>query len=441
MHSLHEVVIESLDFEGKGITHIDGKTVFVKGALPGELVKLEIYKSKSNFDLANLVEIISPSVDRVTPPCPNFEQCGGCSLQHFAFDAQVKSKEKILIDNLLHIGKVIPNKILPPLYGISTAYRNRARLSVRYVEKKGGVLVGFHEQSSRFVTDMHECQILPKHISDLIPKLRIMLNQLSIRDKVPQIEVAVGEQISVLVLRIIEDLDTNDEMILKHFIDTHSSSNHPLQFWLQPRGPDSAYSFYPTNTVPLSYTLSEFNAEIFFLPTEFTQINPTINKQMVVQAIKLLDIQKDDIVADFFCGLGNFTLPIATQAGRVFGIELNSNLVSRAKQNAIYNGLEHKIRYKIADLFKIDPTTLTEFIDNANKWLIDPPREGAVELIKAITPKFAPNTIVYVSCNPATLARDAAILVNVHGYTLSVTGVINMFPHTKHVEAVAVFTI
>lgn len=444
----HQVIIESVDATGNGIARIDGKTVFVSGAMPDETVKIEIYKRKPKFDLAKLVEIITPSKDRVTPECPSFGVCGGCSVQHIEFKAQVANKEKVLFDNLKHIGKVNAESILPSLYGEPWGYRHRARLSVRYVFKKGGVLVGFREKGAALVTDMTECKVLPKHISALIPGLRELINKLSIKDKVPQIEVAVGDNVSVLVLRIMESLKNNDEKLIRQFVDSVnqvSSENSveltqpELQIWLQPDGQDSMYPFYPaTTTKQLSYTLPKFNLFMPFLPSEFTQVNPSINHAMVDNAITLLDIKASDKIADFFCGIGNFTLPIATKAASVLGIEGSERLVLRATENALHNKLAANTSFIKMDLFTIDAGNLSN-LGKFDKWLIDPPRDGAIQLIEAITPEIAPGRIVYVSCNPGTLARDANILVNTLGYTLTKAGVMNMFPHTSHIESIAVF--
>lgn len=440
MNPNYNVVIESVDVSGNGIARIDGKTVFVPDTLPCEEVKIEIYKKKKNFDFGRIVEIITTSPDRVIPECKNFGVCGGCSLQHIEFNAQVKNKEKVLIDNLKHIGKVEAQSILPALYGNPWEYRYRARLSVKYVAKKGGVLVGFREKGAPFVVDMNECLILPKEISNLIPILKDVLSQLTVKDKIPQIEVACGETVNVLVFRILENITAADTVILKRFADDiNSKSNRELQIWLQPGNVETIYQFYPTSsTNSLNYTLPEFGITMPFLPSEFTQVNPNLNQEMVSLAIKLLDISNTDKVLDFFCGIGNFTLPIAKSAATVIGIEGSEQLVKRALQNATLNGLQHKTDFKVMDLFKANLDYLIK-LGKFDKWLIDPPRDGAMELLNSITKDIAPQRIVYVSCNPATLSRDSDILVNNHGYTLKHAGVMNMFPHTSHIESIAVF--
>ncbi|MCE2706097.1 MAG: 23S rRNA (uracil(1939)-C(5))-methyltransferase RlmD [Proteobacteria bacterium] len=446
MNEQIKVRIESIDAEAKGIARIDGKTIFINDVLPNEEVLIEIYKRKPTFDLARLIKIITPSIDRVEPLCPNFGNCGGCSLQHMEFNAQILSKQKVLIDNLKHIGRVETQNVLQPIIGTPWGYRHRARMSAKYVFKKDSALVGFREKGSPYVADMSECLVLPKHISDIIPNLRHLISQLSIKDKIPQIEVAIGDKINVLVFRVMEPLSSTDEEIVIAFVNEHNKtmlekvqeSNKLLQVWLQPKGLDSVYPFYPLNVPPLSYELKNFGIEMPYFPTEFTQVNPLINQEMIDLALNLLDIQEDDEILDFFCGIGNFTLPMATKAKHVFGIEGSSQLVARATQNAKHNNLADKTNYMNADLFTIDSQWL-KTLGKRNKWLIDPPRDGAAELIKSITPDIAPSKIVYISCNPATLARDAGVLVNTHGYQLVNAGVMNMFPHTSHVESIAEF--
>lgn len=434
------VTIDSIDNNGNGIARIDGKVVFIQDVLPGEIVEIEIYKQKPKFDLAHIVKLISPSAKRVVPKCPNFGICGGCSMQHIEFHTQVEYKEQILVDSLKHIGKVKAENILKPIYGIPWNYRHRARMSSRYVHKKEHSLVGFREKNSSYVANINECHILPQSISGLIPALRSLITTLSIKESIPQIEIAVGVSVTILVLRIMENLSLSDEDKIRYFIDTYTTLADPIQIWLQPKGIDSCYPFYPTQVPTLSYNIKEFGIEMPYLPTEFTQVNPYINQQMISQAISLLTPETNDMIFDFFCGIGNFTLPIATFTNKVFGIEGSGQLVSRATANAKHNKLDHKVKYTTADLFKIDNIWLNS-LGKADKWLIDPPRTGAFELIKAITPEIAPNKIVYVSCNPATLARDTEILVHTHGYTLKHAGVINMFPQTSHVESIAVFEI
>lgn len=432
------VTIESVDYEGKGIARIDGKTVFIDGALAGEEILIQIVRRKPSFDKAKIVEIIKSSPERVIPECPNFGVCGGCSMQHVSFEEQIRIKQQVLIDNLKHIGNVEAAEVIAPLKGVPWGYRHRGRLSAKYVAKKGGALVGFREKSAPYVVDMNECHVLPKHVSDLIPQLRTLVSELSIRSAMPQIEVAVGGGVTILVLRNMESINENDECLIRELVDKNTTLEMSLQIWLQPKGPDTCYPLYPLDAPKLSYEIKCFQIEMPYYPSEFTQVNPYINEQMVSLAMELLQPQENETIADFFCGIGNFTLPIARSAKQVVGIEGADALVKRAKQNADYNGLGHKVSYQVCNLFTIDEKWVRE-LGSFDKWLIDPPRDGAHELVKSLTPESSPQRIVYVSCNPATLARDAGILVRDKGYKLLKAGVMNMFPHTSHVESIALF--
>jgi len=425
-------IIESLDHEARGITRLDGKTVFVEGALPGERVEYASYRRKPSYELARTLRIVDSSADRVTPRCPHFGVCGGCSMQHLDAAAQVAAKQRLLEDNLWHLGRIRADQLYAPIHGQPWGYRYRARLSVRFVLKKGGVLVGFHEKKSSYVADLRQCEILPPHLSALLLPLRDLIGGMSIRDRLPQIEVAVGERMTALVLRILEPLDAADECLLRAFADRHA-----VVFYLQPQGPATAYRFYPLIGPRLSYCLPDFAVEHCFSPTEFTQVNHAINRVLVRRALRLLDPRPDERVADMFCGLGNFTLPIARCGARVIGVEGSPELVRRAAENAVANGLENRAEYRVANLFETTPETLAA-LGRFDKMLIDPPREGALELIKALGAD-GPWRIVYVSCSPATLARDAALLVTQKGYRLRGAGVVNMFPNTSHVESIALF--
>jgi 23S rRNA (uracil1939-C5)-methyltransferase len=430
MQPLH---IESLDHEGKGIGRRDGKTIFVDGALTGESVIASSYRKKPEFEQAQATQILKSSPYRVIPKCDWFGICGGCTHQHLDEAAQVAAKQRVLEDCFKHIGKVRPESILPPIHGPTWGYRTRARLSVRYVPKKGGVLVGFHERRSSYVADMTSCEVLPPHISALLPGLRELVASLSIRDRLPQIELAAGDTVSVLVLRIMEPLTMEDETRLRAFADLHG-----IQFWLQPKGPDTAYPFHPLEAHELSYSLPEFNLEMPFRPTEFTQVNHGINRMLIRRAVRMLDVQAGERIGDFFCGLGNFSLPIARRGGQVVGIEGSQALVTRALENADRNGLAERSEFRVANLFEMTPERYLE-LGGFDKLLIDPPRDGAIELVKSLPDAGTPLRIVYVSCNPATLARDAAVLVHQKGYRLVAAGVANMFPHTAHVESIALF--
>jgi len=424
--------IESLDHEGRGVGHVDGKTIFVEGALPGEWVRYSSYRKKPDFEQAQASEILKSSPFRVAPRCRWFGICGGCSHQHLDEAAQVAVKQRVLEDCFEHIGRVRPETLLSPIHGPTWGYRRRARLSVRYVAKKG-VLVGFHERRSSFVADMSSCEVLPERISRLLPRLRVLVEGLSIRDRLPQIELAAGDAVDVLVLRVMDPPSPADETLLRTFADANR-----VQFWLQPKGPDTATPFHPLDAPALDYRLPEFALVMPFRPTEFTQVNQDVNAMLVRRAIRLLDPRPNERIADFFCGLGNFTLPIARKGSHVLGIEGAAGLVKRGIENAARNGLSSHSEFRVADLFQMTPEAYAE-LGNFDKLLIDPPRDGAIELVKSLPEEGAPYRIVYVSCSPATLARDAAVLVHQKGYRLATAGVANMFPHTAHVESIALF--
>lgn len=424
--------VESLNHEGQGVAHVNGKAVFIDNALPYEIVQCSVYRTKPNFDKARVSQFIKESFIRTIPQCRYFGTCGGCSMQHADNRAQVAIKQRILEDNLKHLGKTKPDFILPPLHGPSWHYRHRARLSVRYVAKKETVLIGFHEKLSAFVADMQSCEILPSHVSALLTPLRTLIGSLSIYQHLPQIELAVGSNVTVLVLRIMAPLTAEDETLLCAFADTHQ-----IQFWLQPKGPETAYPFYPLDMPALAYHLPEFGITMPFHPTEFTQVNPAINQIMVKKAIDLLDPQPNERIVDMFCGIGNFTLPIAYRGATTIGVEGSEKLVARAIENAAYNRLSSLTEFQVANLFETTPQSLAK-LGHIDKMLIDPPRDGAFELVKSIG-SIGAWRIVYISCNPATLARDANVLVNEKGYTLKACGIINMFPQTSHVESIAVF--
>jgi 23S rRNA (uracil1939-C5)-methyltransferase len=450
--------IESLDQEGRGVTHLDGKTIFIDGALPNEKVTFQSHRIKPSYEVANVVEVLKQSNQRVTPKCKHFGLCGGCKLQHLDFSAQVAAKQRLLENDLWHIGKVKPDNMLPPIYGPIWGYRHKARLSVKYVDKKQRVLVGFNEKATRYVADMNSCEVLVPEVSALIEPLQSMIVQLSIRDKLPQIELAVGEAHSnqkreanringaeaiegklviVLIFRIMAELTIDDEALLKTFADEHA-----VQVWTQTKGPDTIKPFYPLGSLAkalpeLKYSLPEFDLTYPFKPNEFTQVNPQINQVMIRRAMQLLSPQANEKIADFFCGIGNFTLPIARSGSQVLGLEGLANLVDRANESAALNRIGNT-QFGVADLFKMTPESLTN-LGRFDKWLVDPPRDGAFELIKSLDDSNSPQRIVYVSCNPATLARDAGVLVHEKGYILKAAGVINMFPHTSHVESIALF--
>ncbi|MFS2134782.1 23S rRNA (uracil(1939)-C(5))-methyltransferase RlmD [Duganella sp. Dugasp56] len=439
----NKLFIKSLDMDARGVGHMEnedgsqGKVVFVEGALPGETVSFTSFKKKKNWEMARMDALHHESPMRVQPKCVHFEMCGGCSMQHLEPTAQVAIKQRVLEDNLQHIGKVRPQTVMRPMYGPTWGYRYRARLSVRHVAKKDAVLVGFKEKKSIFVADIQSCQILPKHVSDLLLPLRALIGSLTLFNQIPQIEVAIGEGVTALVLRIMAPLAGDDDVKLKAFADQHK-----IQFWLQTKGPETAAPYYPLDQ-ELHYLLPEFGIKMPFKPVDFTQVNHYINRVLVVKALRLLEVQPEDRVADLFCGLGNFTLPLATQAREVVGIEGATSLTERALDNARANGLSDKTTFYTRNLFEVTAEHLIE-LGKFDRMLVDPPRDGAMALSEALVElsqtraDLLPKRIVYVSCSPSTLARDAGILVNA-GYVLNKAGVVNMFPHTSHVESMAVF--
>lgn len=434
--TLEVLDIESLDLEARGVARRQGKVVFVEGALPGEKVLANIIRSKPSYDTARVERILKGSSQRVEPPCPHFGVCGGCAMQHLDPAAQVAVKQRVLEDALWHIGKLRPAMVLPPLHGPSFGYRYRARLSVRVVKKKGGVLVGFRERRGSYIADMKECRVLPAHVSDMLLPLRRLVGALSRPDRIPQIEVAVGDQTTALLLRHMEALSVADLHVLREFAEKHQVS-----WWLQAKGPDSVHPLEPDDAQKLAYALPEFGLRMPYRPTDFTQVNHAINSSLISKALTLLDVQPTDRVADLFCGLGNFTLPLATRAYNVVGIEGSSALIERASLAATQHGLEHRTEFTTLNLFEVDAQWLRD-LGHFDCVLIDPPREGAEAVARALSALNAlerPRRIVYVSCSPATLARDAGILVQEGAYRLQAAGVINMFPHTGHVESIAVF--
>ena len=456
--------IISMDMDAQGVARRpDGKVVFVDGALPGEVVSANTHRKKNNWEQASLVAVHHESSQRVRPGCPHFGlhsgACGGCKMQHLHVGAQVAVKQRVLEDNLWHLGKVRAETILRPIEGPAWGYRYRARLSVRFVAKKGKVLVGFHERKSRYIADMETCKILPPHVDAMLMPLRALIASLDARETCPQIELACGDTVTALVLRHLEPLSAGDIAKLRTF-----AAEHAVQWWLQPKGPDTVH-LLDTDGPQLSYGLPDFGITMPFKPTDFTQVNPHINRVLVTRALRLLDARKDERVIDWFCGLGNFTLPIATLAREVLGIEGSEALVARSRENYEKNQASAPEGQALAatsfvarNLFEMTPELLVADGD-ADKWLVDPPREGAFALSKALadihkarhgvegaTPLppetkgwKPPKRIVYVSCNPATLARDAGLLVHQAGYRCTAAGVVNMFPHTAHVESMAVF--
>ena len=446
--------VGSLDMDAQGIARRpDGKVVFIEGALPFEVVSVQVGRKKNNWEQGTVTEIHSESSQRVTPGCPHFGlhsgACGGCKMQHLEASAQVAIKQRVLEDNLWHLGKVKADTMLRPIEGPTWGYRYRARMSVRYVIKKGEVLIGFHERKSRYIADMKVCRILPPHVSAMLMPLRALIADMEARETLPQIELACGDEVTAMVLRHLEPLSEGDLAKLRAF-----GKQHQVQWWLQPKGPDTVH-LLETGGPQLSYGLPDFGITMPFRPTDFTQVNPFINRVLVARALRLLQAQKNERVIDWFCGLGNFTLPIATQAAEVLGIEGAETLVARSRDNYARNQADRPEGQPLAptgfvarNLFEMTPEMLVAD-GTADKWLVDPPREGAFALSKALAELHEnqelrqgwtpPKRIVYVSCNPATLARDAGLLVHRAGYRCVSAGVINMFAHTAHVESMAVF--
>lgn len=447
--------VDALDIDAKGVARReDGKVVFIDGALPFELVSANVHRTKNNWEAGTLTAIHKESSQRVRPRCPHFGlhegACGGCKMQHLHEGAQVAIKQRVLEDNLWHLGKVKAEMMLRPIEGPAWGYRWRARFSVRHVRKKGTVLIGFHERKSRYVADMRECHVVPAHVSALLMPLRELIGSMEAIETCPQIELACGDDVTALVLRHLEPLSDGDVAKLRAFASAHPG----VQWWLQPKGPDTV-KLLDEGGPRLSYALPEFGITMPFKPTDFTQVNPHINRVLVVRALRLLDVRSDERVIDWFCGLGNFTLPLATRAREVLGIEGSEALVARSRQNYKENqalapmgrGLA-ATNFVARNLFEMTPQMLVAD-GAADKWLVDPPREGAFALAKALAdlhlqPELRggwtpPRRIVYVSCNPATLARDAGLLVHQAGYRCTHAGAVNMFPHTAHVESIAVF--
>jgi len=426
-------VIESLDHEGRGVAHVDGKAIFIDGALPGERVEYASYRSKPRYEQAEATRILRASAQRVVPRCGYFGTCGGCSMQHLDPVAQAAAKQRVLEDALRHIGGLRPQVIYPAIHGPSWRYRDRARLSVRLVPSKGGVRIGFHERRSSYIVDMRACDILPADVSAMLPRLRELIAGLSIPDRLPQIEVAVSNETTVLVFRHLLPFTAQDVSRLAAFAEAEG-----VQVWAQPGGPETAARLHPKDGPGLAYVLPEFDVRMDFLPTDFTQVNVHINRLLIRRAMQLLDPQPGERIADLFCGLGNFSLPIARRGATVVGVEGSEALVARALQNARRNGLDAHAEFHAANLFEATEDSLAA-LGRLDKLLIDPPREGAVAVVKALGVGQLPPRIVYVSCNPATLARDAAVLVHEKGYVLHGAGIANMFPQTSHVESIALF--
>jgi 23S rRNA (uracil1939-C5)-methyltransferase len=423
--------IESLSHEGRGIARIDGKTTFIDNALPGEEVLFRYQRHRARYDEGYVLEVTSPSSERVEPYCKYFAVCGGCSLQHLEPAVQIQHKQSVLLEQLQHIGGVTPQEILPALTGPVWGYRRKARLGVKYVEKKEKVLVGFRGKYSPFIADIKRCEVLHPSVGLKLEALQGLVGKLSIFRQIPQIEVAVANKVTVLVFRHLAPFTEEDREALKQF-----EADNEIDIYLQPAGLDSVVPLSPGNTTALSYMLPDYDVEIIFLPTDFIQVNYEINIAMVNCVLELLESEAQDQILDLFCGVGNFSLPIARKVEYVIGVEGDAELIERARFNAQHNGIKNA-EFHVVDLASKDlQATFLHY--EFNKILFDPPRSGALDIIHNID--FEPvKRIVYVSCNPATLARDAGVLVREKGFKLQKSGVMDMFPHTSHVESIALF--
>ena len=422
--------IVSLDHEGRGVARIDGKAVFVAGALPGESVLLQRTRRQRRHDEAELVEVLQASPDRVTPRCPHFGVCGGCSLQHLAHHAQLAAKGRIVAEELRRIGGVEPERWLEPLAGPAWGYRRRARLGSRFVDRKERVLVGFRERGSPLLADLGQCEILAAPVGALLRDLAALIGALGIRRQVAQVEVAVADNRTALVLRVLADPSDQDLSRLREFQEAQD-----LDIYLQRGGLDTVQPLTPPGT-ELCYALPGLPQGIAFAPTDFIQVNGELNRLMIARAIELLEPRPSDRVLDLFCGLGNFSLPLALRAAEVMGVEGDAQLVARAARNAERNGIGNA-RFAAADLAG-DTSQAAWARASWDLVLLDPPRAGAREVL-GIATAARPRRIVYVSCHAGTLARDAGILVQQHGYRLKAAGIMDMFPHTSHVESIALF--
>ena len=431
-----EALVSELGHDGRGVARVDGKTVFVEGALPGETVSLRLRKRHRSYDEAELVELLTRSPHRVEPRCAHYAECSGCSLQHLAADMQVAGKQQWLADNFARIGKVAPQIWLPPLRSQPWGYRRKGRLSVRHVQKKGRVLAGFRErQNPRYVAEIRQCEVMHPALGPKVGLLADMIGTLHAVDAIAQVEFAAGDDTVALVFRHLQPLDAHDLGVLTAF-----GQQQELAIYLQPGGISSVYPLWPENP-RLAYRIraddTRFaDVELEFQPLDFVQVNNDMNQQMVTLVLQLLDLQPADRVLDLFCGLGNFTLPIARRVATVAGVEGEAGLVERAARNSERNGITNA-RFHVGNLFE-DQHAAEWAHQTWDKLLLDPPRAGADKVL-AYLPRSETRRIVYVSCHPASLARDAGLLVHEHGFRLQAAGVMDMFPHTAHVESIALF--
>jgi 23S rRNA (uracil1939-C5)-methyltransferase len=425
--------VEGLNHDGWGVARSGGKAVFISGALPGETIEYRVRRRQRNFDEAELVRVLEPSADRIVPECAHFGTCGGCALQHLAPASQLQIKDAMLREALRRIGKVEPAQWLAPLSGDPWGYRRRARLGARFVHAKGRSMVGFRERMSSFVADIGRCPVLVPEVGNLIGELSALISRLSIPTRIPQVEVAAGDDCVVLVLRILSPLTEADRLALLQF-----EQQHQVRWLLQPGGPNSLEPLQ--GTLPqLWYGLPEYGLRMAFEPADFIQVNGAMNRRLISHVLDLLQLDAASEVLDLFCGLGNFTLPMATRARRVLGMEGDAGLIARAQANAAANGLANA-QFAAVNLAGDEAALRCLTVAGKGAWshvLLDPPRTGASDILPAIA-KLGPRRVVYVSCHPGSLARDLGILITEHGFTLAAAGIVDMFPHTSHVESVAV---
>ena len=426
------VRIQDLSHDGRGIARVDGKIVFIEGGLPDELVRFQYLKKRKDFDEAKLVEIIEANPERVQPACSHFGVCGGCSLQHLSTAGQLKYKQQHWLGLMKKMGGGLPDTILEPLQTEVWHYRRKARLGVKYVAKKEKVLLGFREKRNpQYLMDMEECQVLHSRFTEHLPRLKTMLNHWSSPQSIAQVELAVGQECG-MVLRHLHPLSTQDEQLLQKF-----GEETGFKIYLQPKGPDSLILFYPKQaSFSMSFSIPQFDVSMTFEPLDFIQVNQSMNEAMISQALDLLELCSEDRVLDLFCGLGNFTLPLAKSVEYVYGVEGSAAMIARAKQNAEAQGI-HNLSFSVADLQDLACVQQLEQF-KFNKILLDPARDGALTVVENMG-KLNPERIVYVSCHPATLARDAEILRHRFGYRMVTGGVMDMFPHTNHIESMALF--
>lgn len=427
---LATATVEALNHEGRGVAHVNGKTTFLFGALPTETVQFRYTRCHSKYDEGATTEVITASSDRAIPRCQHFGVCGGCSLQHLLPEKQRSHKQAVLLEHFLHQAHCAPKEILPPLFADEYGYRRRARLSVKYVTKKNAVLVGFRERDSSFVADIKQCETLHPSIGYKIKLLSELLMCLETKSDIPQLEISIGDTISAVIVRHLIKLPESDREKLILF-----AKEHALCFYCQPKGPDSIHPLYPEKPPTLFYDIPAENLKMEFVPAQFTQINQAVNLKMIARALELLALTKDDHVLDLFCGIGNFSLPIARHCAQVTGVEGSESAIAQAIQNAKKNNLQNTEFYTSDLSAEITGKWREKRYD---KILLDPPRAGAAEMLPYIA-RFQPSRIVYISCNPITLARDTQTLLQL-GYCLEKAGVMDMFPHTEHIEAIALLT-